>query len=275
MAFDYYGGWAPYVSVAERRRQAAREVAKLAKKAGRPPAPVVIDGRKIATTFWGMSWCENLERYSDYATRLPRGRSYVRNGCVVDLWITPGRITARVSGSELYTTTITVAPMARNAWRTVCRDVAGAIDSVIELLQGRLSTSVMARLCQKGTGLFPSPRDITLSCSCPDSALMCKHLAAVLYGIGARLDADPALLFTLRQVKQEDLIVRAGTGTSLTRGRSTSRRVLDEAALGDVFGIDLAPSSGRRRPVQRPAVKSAGQRPRRRSAAGSRASNTR
>ena len=234
MAFDYYGGWAPYVSVAERRRQAAREVAKLAKKAGRPPAPVVIDGRKIATTFWGMSWCENLERYSDYATRLPRGRSYVRNGCVVDLWITPGRITARVSGSELYTTTITVAPMARNAWRTVCRDVAGAIDSVIELLQGRLSTSVMARL-----------------------------------------DADPALLFTLRQVKQEDLIVRAGTGTSLTRGRSTSRRVLDEAALGDVFGIDLAPSSGRRRPVQRPAVKSAGQRPRRRSAAGSRASNTR
>jgi uncharacterized Zn finger protein len=156
----------------------------------------------------------------------------------------------------LYTTTITVAPLGRKAWSAICRDVGGAIESVIELLQGRLSTSVMARLCEKGTGLFPSPKEIALSCSCPDWAAMCKHVAAVLYGIGARLDADPALLFTLRQVKQEDLIGRAGTGRSLTRGRSTSRRVLDEAALGDVFGIDLAapsrPRAGRRPTARTP-----------------------
>jgi uncharacterized Zn finger protein len=246
--------------VADRRRQAAREVAKLAKRAGRPPAPVVIQGRKIATTFWGRAWCENLERYSDYATRLPRGRSYVRNGCVVDLWITPGNITAHVSGSELYTVTVTVAPVGRRPWEAMCRDVAGTIDSVIELLQGRLSTSVMARLCQKGAGLFPSPKDITLSCSCPDWALMCKHVAAVLYGIGARLDTDPALLFTLRRVKQEDLVARAGAGTDLTRGRSTSRRVLDESALADVFGLDLAPHSASHRPAAVPRAKARGPR---------------
>lgn len=260
MAFEYLYGWAPYVSVADRRRQAAREVAKLAKKAGRPPAPVVIEGRKIATTFWGRAWCENLERYSDYATRLPRGRSYVRNGCVVDLWITPGNITAHVSGSELYTVTMTVARVARGPWEAMCRDVAGTIDSVIELLQGRLSTGVMARLCQKGAGLFPSAKDITLSCSCPDWALMCKHVAAVLYGIGARLDTDPALLFTLRRVKQEDLVARAGAGKGLTRGRSTSRRVLDESALADVFGLDLATPSASGRPAAVPRAKASGPR---------------
>jgi uncharacterized Zn finger protein len=246
MAFHDFYGWAPYVSTAERRRQAARELAKLAKKSGRLPAPVVIEGRKIATTFWGKAWCENLERYSDYATRLPRGRSYVRNGCVVDLQITPGTIVARVSGSELYTVSITVAAVPKRPWHAICRDVAGTIDSVIELLQGRLSTSVMARLCEKGTGLFPTPKEIALSCTCPDWAMLCKHAAAVLYGIGARLDADPALLFTLRQVKQDDLVTRAGQTTDLRKGRSSSRRVLDDAALAVVFGLDLAPKSAPR-----------------------------
>ncbi len=246
MAFEDFYQWPSYVSAAERRRQAAREVAKLAKTAGRPPAPVVIDGRKIAATFWGMAWCENLERYSDYASRLPRGRSYVRNGCVVDLWITPGTIDARVSGSDLYAVTITVARVPRPAWEAICRDVAGRIDSVIELLQGRLSTSVMARLCQKGSGLFPAPADITLRCSCPDAARMCKHVAAVLYGVGARLDADPALLFTLRQVDQADLVARAGTVTDLARRPSASRRVLDDSQLAEVFGVDLVPRRGRR-----------------------------
>jgi len=244
MAFDYLYGWAPYVSAAHRRRNAERELKKLAKETGCPPSPVVIEGRTIATTFWGKAWCENLERYSDFATRLPRGRSYVRHGCVVDLQIAPGEVTARVSGSELYTVDVGVAAMPKPKWRAIGRDVAGAIDSVVELLQGRLSTSVMARLTEKGAGLFPAPTEISLSCSCPDWARMCKHVAAVLYGIGARLDADPALLFTLRKVKQEDLIARAGAAADLRKGRPKSgRRVLEEAALGDVFGIDLAPAA--------------------------------
>ena len=244
MAFDYLYGWAPSVSSAQRRREAELARKRLAKELGRPPSPVSIDGRKIATTFWGKAWCENLERYSDFATRLPRGRSYVRNGCVVDLQMGPGTVTAHVSGSELYTVAIGVAAMPKAKWRAIGRDVGGAIDSVIELLQGRLSTSVMARLTEKGAGLFPAPTEISLSCSCPDWARMCKHVAAVLYGIGARLDTDPALLFTLRRVKQEDLVSRAAAAGDLRKGRPKSgRRVLEEAALSDVFGIDLAPAA--------------------------------
>src|SRR6516165_2714205 len=94
-------GFRPYVPVAQRRAQAAREVAKRQKK-GQTVSPVVIEGRAIATTFWGKAWCDNLESYSDFANRLPRGRTYVRNGSVIDLQITPGQIKALVSGSEIY-----------------------------------------------------------------------------------------------------------------------------------------------------------------------------
>src|SRR3974390_1637835 len=99
MSWGYYG-WRPYVPVAQRRAKAARELARLAKKNGKAASPVVLAGRKIAGTFWGQAWCDNLEAYSDYANRLPRGRAYVRNGSVVDLQIAPGKVTARVAGSE-------------------------------------------------------------------------------------------------------------------------------------------------------------------------------
>jgi uncharacterized Zn finger protein len=257
MAFRYrFRDFPRYVSAAARRHTAARELATLATK-GHTPAPIVIPGRKIATTFWGEAWCDNLERYSDFANRLGRGRSYVRNGLVLDLQIEPGLVTALVSGSALYTVRIKVAPVPKSSWRAICRDAAGAIDSVIELLRGQLSKSVMARLCQKGTGLFPAPSEIAMTCSCPDAAIMCKHIAAVLYGIGSRLDAEPALLFTLRRVKQDDLVSRAGTGADLTR-RATprGRRILDESSLADVFGLDIAvapPDRRRGPPVRRKA----------------------
>jgi len=180
------------MTVAMRRRKAERRAADLARKSGRDLVPVIITGREITKTFWGNAWCENLERYSDFANRLPRGRSYLRNGSVIDLGIEPGRVSALVSGTDLYTVEVAVAPVPRRQWQAICRDAAGAIDSVVELLQGRLSTSVMARLCQAETGLFPTPRQIRLSCTCPDQATMCKHVAAVLYAIGARLDREPA-----------------------------------------------------------------------------------
>src|SRR6266851_5258162 len=213
---DYYG-WQPYVPVAARRAQAAGAMAKLMKK-GQQTSPVVIDGRKIARTFWGKAWCDNLERYSDYANRLPRGRTYVRNGSVVDLQIAPGAVTAMVSGSDLYRIEVKVAAVPKARWTAVCRDCAGAIDSLVELLQGRFSQGVMARICQEKTGLFPSPAEIAFTCSCPDWASMCKHVAAVLYGIGARLDAQPDLLFALRRVDVNELL--AGTGTDLTLTRT-------------------------------------------------------
>jgi uncharacterized Zn finger protein len=244
----YDDDWKPYVPVAARRRQAARELARLAKK-GREMSPVAIDGRKIASTFWGKAWCDNLERYSDYANRLPRGRSYVRNGSVVDLRIAPGTVAAMVSGSSLYDIQVTVAAVPKARWSAVCRDCAGGIDSLVEVLQGQLSKSVMARLCQEHTGLFPSPKEITFTCSCPDWAAMCKHVAAVLYGIGARLDEQPELLFALRKVNQQDLITQAGKGLSRKRKGPTTEKVLEGGDLSEIFGIEMALMATGRRPT--------------------------
>src|SRR5215211_5922980 len=206
MSFEFE--WRPYVPVAEQRQRAEREIAKLRKK-GRALAPVSVEGRKITKNFWGHSWCTNLERYSDFASRLPRGRSYVCNGLVIDLQIRNGQVTAMVSGSELYDVKITVAPVTRPRWKAICRDCAGSIDSLVELLQGRLAKGVMDRVCREGDGLFPGPSEIKLSCSCPDWADMCKHVAAVLYGVGARLDQQPELLFVLRGADEAELLAGA------------------------------------------------------------------
>ena len=195
MSFGY-GAWAPYVPVAERRRNALLEIARL-KKAGKPVAPVVVEGRNIATTFWGKAWCDNLESYQDYANRLPRGRTYVRNGSVIDLRIGPREVTAKVSGSEIYSARISIEALPAGTWKSICADCAGRIASLVELLQGRLSKAVMDRVCRQGDGLFPKPAGIRFSCSCPNSASLCKHVAAALYGTGARLDAEPELLFRL------------------------------------------------------------------------------
>jgi uncharacterized Zn finger protein len=232
-------GWRPYVSVAERRRRAEREMGRLRKK-GRPVSPVVIEGRQIAHTFWGQAWCENLERYSDYENRLPRGRSYVRNGFVVDLQIEPGKIEALVSGSEIYKVAVKVAGLPKARWNAICRDCAGAIDSLVELLQGRFSKGVMERICREKTGLFPSPAEIELECSCPDWASMCKHVAAVLYGIGARLDEKPELLFKLREVDEKHLIAKAGAGIPLSKKGPGAEKILDDSKLTEVFGIEMA-----------------------------------
>jgi uncharacterized Zn finger protein len=242
MDYDDFYGFKPYVSVGARRAQAARELAKL-KKRGRQISPIVIEGRTIAATFWGEAWCDNLERYSDFANRLPRGRTYVRNGSVVDLQVAPGSVTALVSGSTMYDVTVTVAPVPRTRWNAICKDCAGAIDSLVELLQGRFSKGVMTRLCHEKTGLFPSPRDIVFTCSCPDWASMCKHVAAVLYGIGARLDHQPELLFTLRKVDQQDLVAKAGSDISKTRKGPAGAKVLESDDLSEMFGIEMAPAT--------------------------------
>src|ERR1700730_9509857 len=230
-----YFEWPPYVPVAERRRQAERKLAKLKKK-GEVVAPVKIEGRIIAKSFWGKSWCANLERYSDFENRLPRGRTYVRNGSVVDLRIAKGEVIAMVAGSELYKVKATIAPVKASRWRAICRDCAGTIDSLVELLQGRLAKGVMDRVCREGDGLFPAPGEIKLSCSCPDWADMCKHVAAVLYGIGARLDQAPQLLFVLRGVDENELLAAAGPSLSLAKAADSKAKVLDGADMAALFG---------------------------------------
>jgi len=236
-----YFEWHPYVPVAEKRRQAQRKLAKL-RKQGQPVAPVTIEGRTIAKTFWGKSWCANLERYSDFASRIPRGRAYVRNGSVLDLQIAKGEVVARVAGSSLYRVKITIAPVKPAHWKTVCRDCAGAIDSLVELLQGRMAKGIMDRVCREGDGLFPSPEEIKLSCSCPDWADMCKHVAAALYGVGARLDEKPQLLFVLRGVDENELLANAGQDLALATAAPGAARLLD-SDVAALFGLEMAESA--------------------------------
>src|SRR4051812_38619004 len=238
MAWGYYDSYyPPYVSVAERRAKAAKEVAKPAKK-GQKISPVKIDGRAIARTFWGKAWCDNLESYSDFSNRLPRGRTYVRNGSVVDLQIGPGKVTALVSGSELYRVTIKIKPLPAATWKAVKAECAGQIGSLVELLQGKLSKSVMEVVTRKDGGLFPKPKEIDMACSCPDYAGMCKHVAATLYGVGARLDERRELLFELGEVDHLELIAGAGDAAALGKPAAGGKTIAagDQA---DVFGIEL------------------------------------
>lgn len=237
-----YFQWKPYVSAAERRRKAERIAAKFKKK-GQTLSPVTAGRGAIARTFWGKAWCGNLERYSDYSNRLPRGRTYLRNGSVIDLEIAAGEVSAQVMGSDLYRIKVNIAAVPKAHWHALGSDCASSIDSLVELLQGRLSKGVMERICRPGTGLFPTPKEITFSCSCPDWAAMCKHVAAVFYGIGARLDAEPELLFTLRRVDAKQLVARAGAGLPLARKGPAAGKVLDASIVADVFDIDMAPAA--------------------------------
>ena len=235
---SYYYDWKPYVPVAERRRKAEKVAAQAAKK-GAALAPVPASRGAITKTFWGRAWCENLERYSDYENRLPRGRTYVRNGSVIDLRIGAGEVHAQVVGSSLYKVAVTVAAVPAAQWQAIGRECSASIASLVELLQGRLSSAVMERICAPGSGLFPTPREITLSCSCPDSARMCKHVAAVLYGVGSRLDQQPELLFQLRRVEAKDLVAQAGAAIPKSGKGPARGKVLDDAQLADVFGIEI------------------------------------
>jgi uncharacterized Zn finger protein len=231
----------PYVPVAKRKADALRKAGKLAEKDGRKCCPVKIDGRKIAQTFWGKGWCDHLESYSDFENRLPRGRTYVRNGSVVDLQIEPGVVKAIVAGSEVYNVKISIDPLAGPRWRAIKSCCAGQIASMVELLQGRLSKGVMEIIIDRQKGMFPAPDEIKMTCSCPDWATMCKHVAAVMYGIGAHLDQTPELLFTLRKVDHLELIESVGDGGAIAAGSSndSSRKTLAAEDLSDVFGIDL------------------------------------
>lgn len=232
----------PYVPVALRRAQAIQEIAKRT-KAGQTARPVRITGRSISSTFWGQAWCTNLESYSDFENRLPRGRTYVRNGSVVDLVIEKGRIKALVSGSELYEIEIDITALPKQSWETVKRQCGGKIGTLVELLQGKLSKAVMELVTDRQQGLFPKPKEITMSCSCPDYAGMCKHIAATMYGVGNRFDSSPELLFLLRGVNHEELIEQAIPAAPA--GTRSKAPTLAADNLGAIFDIEIddAPAS--------------------------------
>ncbi|MCU0857770.1 MAG: helix-turn-helix domain-containing protein [Pontiellaceae bacterium] len=227
-------------SVAECRQNAAKKIEKL-RKEGEIIQPIEpFRTRSIAVSFWGQAWCRHLEAFSDYANRLPRGRSYVRNGSVCHLAIEKGTITALVSGSSLYKLSIHIQPLDTKQWESIKSRCKGGIGSLIELLQGKISDEIMTVVTDKQNGLFPQPKEIRFNCDCPDWADMCKHVAAVMYGVGVRLDTHPELLFKLRGVNHEELILMDTALDGLTDGtRSRRRRTLDGSALENVFDIEL------------------------------------
>jgi uncharacterized Zn finger protein len=243
MRFGWNSG--QYVSAAEKRHRAMKASDVLEKK-GQRLSPVRIEGRTIARSFWGKAWCENLESYSDFRNRLPRGRTYVRNGSVVDLQIAPGVIRALVSGSALYRITITIQSVQRVAWKVLKAECAGQVGSLMDLLQGKLSAKVMEIIAHRETGLFPTPAEIGLDCSCPDWAGMCKHVAATLYAVGVRLDESPELLFELRGTDHLELVTEATT--SVTNGASAfgdGPPTLIGENLEEIFGIEIETAAPR------------------------------
>jgi hypothetical protein len=260
--------WSPfprYVSAAERRERAEAAAVRLGKtRAG--AEPVRLTGKTITRTFWGTAWCENLQAYADLAHRLERGRSYVRNGAVVDLKIEAGRLDARVVGTRLYRVTVAIEPIAGKPWQALVRTCTGQIASLVALLRGELPDQVMEAVTDRAAGLFPRPREMQMSCDCPDAAGLCKHLAATLYGVGVRLDDQPELLFRLRGVNAQDLVERATLElASGARKGAAGGVTLDGGAaeLGALFGIELVDEPPDAPPARTPKARRAPTRKRR------------
>lgn len=236
--YNAYNRFPRYITAAERRSDAGKRMAKL-RKQGYDLQPIdAFRGNKIAKSFWGHSWCRHLESYSDYSNRLPRGRTYVRNGSVCHLEIKSGEINAIVSGSELYEIKIKIDPISAKKWAGLKKQCSGKIASLLALLQGKLSDEIMEVVTHKDQGLFPTPKEIHLDCNCPDWADLCKHLAAVLYGVGVRLDNQPDLLFLLRGIDHKELI-ETDIGETLNKSQPSKGRRIASTDLSTVFGIDI------------------------------------
>jgi uncharacterized Zn finger protein len=251
--FDY----PDYVSVGTRRARARAAADKIARKQKRRLAPVgPITGGKLVRNFWGKAWCDNLESYGDYANRLPRGRSYVRHGAVIDLQIAAGSVSALISGTSIYEVGVTIRSLPAKSWTQIASECTGQIDSFVDLLRGKLPAQVMAIVTRKAGGLFPAPKQISFECSCPDWAGMCKHVAATLYGVGVRLDDKPELLFDLRGVNHADLVGGAAAVVPALTKRAKGReahKVIAGADLSALFGIDIeAPATGTGKTQRKP-----------------------
>jgi len=219
-----------YSSASDKREARRRQTAKL-EKSGRKLEPVTIQGLKIARSFWGKAWCEHLESFSDIYNRLERGRTYARNGSILHLAVEAGKLEALVSGTSLYQVEIHIDPLPDKIWQDIKQKCAGQVASMIELLEGKFSNQVMKIVTDRSHGLFPQPKQIHLKCDCPDGARMCKHVAAVLYGTGNRLDSQPELLFRLRGLDPMELF-------SLNLPE-VDAELLPDDQLADIFGIEL------------------------------------
>ncbi len=238
-----YGYYPKYVTVAEKRAKAKKKIKQLRKK-NPDIRPVILEGQALAKSWWGKAWNENLESYADYSNRIGRGRSYVRHLAVLDLQIAPGKVTSLVQGSmgAPYEVVISITKMKKKNWQTIKKECQSRLSSLPDLLAGKIPKALQETFMVQGKGLFPTPSEITFDCSCPDWASMCKHVAATLYGVGARLDEDPALFFTLRQAKMDDLVsqaVQSKTSSIIEKTTAGSSKIIADDKLSDLFGLDM------------------------------------
>lgn len=222
-------------------RKNAAESVKKEKKRGNILEPVTVMGRNIVKNWWGKAWCSNLEQYADYESRIDRGKRYVRNGSVIDLKIHKGRISARVQGTRKtpYKVEIRISPLSEEKCQSIIQKCGRKIENMEELLNGNFPLE-MQELFQGKDGLFPTPREISFTCSCPDWALMCKHVAASLYGVGVRLDENPLLFFELRGIDVEkfiDVTIANRVEAMLANEGKQSSRIIEDEDITDLFGV--------------------------------------
>ena len=234
--WDYYS----YSYKPRAPKDPAAQLAKLRKK-NPNIKPVIIDS-KLAKTWWAQAWNRNLEGYADYSNRIGRGRSYVRSGAVLDLQIAPGEVRAIVQGSRVkpYDITVKINPLPKAKWNAITKQCSHKIASLEELASGKFPKEFMELFTNRGDGLFPSPKEISFNCSCPDWASMCKHVAAVLYGIGARFDTDPMLFFLLRDVSFAELLKKSiddRMQSMLKNAGKPTQRVMEGADIKKLFGL--------------------------------------
>ena len=235
-------GWydySEYVPVAKKKEKAVKEIEKLRKKDANL-SPVTIEGNKIAKTWWGGAWCKNLESYADFRNRIGRGSAYVKNGFVVDLRIHEGLVTGKVMGTRLYAVTIKIDVLGETRKKDIAEAVGRRIDSVSDLIDGKFPKDFGELFLTQKKGLFPSPSEIHMGCSCPDWADMCKHVAAVLYGVGARLDQDPLLFFKLRGVDVNAFIkasIDEKISSLMKNAGKATKRVIKNADISEIFGV--------------------------------------
>ncbi len=245
--YSGYGGYGRQESVGEKKTKAKKKIAALRKK-GKDISPVEIEGRTIAKSWWGKAWNDNLANYADFSNRLSRGRSYVTHGCVIDLQINKNLITAQImgSGSSVYNAEIRIDSLNKTQWNKIKKLVKGNISSLKELLSGEFPKEMDNILSNKDKGLFPAPSEFHPKCDCPDSSKFCKHLAAVIYGIGNRLDKDPNLLFVLRGISSNELIskiIKDEKDNLIAKAKKVkSKRIMNlkENNLSKMFDIDFS-----------------------------------
>ncbi|MBE3101341.1 MAG: hypothetical protein IMZ47_03620 [Firmicutes bacterium] len=236
-----YYGFPKYESVTEKKAKAIKALEKLKKK-NPEIEPVIIEGRTLARSWWGKAWNLNLESYADYGNRIARGKSYVRSNAVLDLKMSKGKVEAIVQGSRAkpYDVKILINTLSSEKWEQVTALCNHRIGSLEQLVEGKFPKELEVLFKDKKYGMFPSPKEIHFECSCPDWASMCKHVAAVLYGIGARLDLNPMIFFELRGLDGQELVRKSmerKLESMLKNAGKKSKREIAYEDISNIFGL--------------------------------------